>query len=158
MIHPEIIKGTIPSFTLEEILFYADPDVVSAGKNFTFRTFISIAKQIYVSEESIDSLDVTLGEVLSNEIFAYKTHVPDPLLALVGTLECDITGIETHHNDIERIERAKIRVVEGEHRDNPDPLIALLGTLECDVTDIGERHDDYIGDTLLAELWRDEDE
>lgn len=74
----------------------------------------------------------------------------DPLLALAGTLECDVTDIKEHLKDSVR---PKIRVVKGAYADDPDPLIALAGTLECDVTDIGERHDDYIRDALLAELW-----
>ena len=79
----------------------------------------------------------------------------DPLLALIGTLECDVTEIRKHlKNSI----RPKIRVVKGAYANDPDPLIALLGTLECDVTDIGERHDDYIADALLVELWGDVDE
>ena len=79
----------------------------------------------------------------------------DPLLALAGTLECDITNIKKYLKDSVR---PKIRVVKGAHADHPDPLIALVGTLQSDVTDIGERHDDYIRDALLAELWGDEDE
>lgn len=79
----------------------------------------------------------------------------DPLLTLIGTLECDITEIRKHlKNSI----RPKIRVVKGAYAGDPDPLIALLGTLECDVTDLSERHDDYIADALLAELWGDADE
>ena len=79
----------------------------------------------------------------------------DPLLALAGTLECDVTEIK---KQFKTSVRPKARVVKGAYADHPDPLIALLGTLECDVTDIGERHDDYIGDALLAELWGNEDE
>ena len=84
-----------------------------------------------------------------------ETQETDPLLALAGTLKCDVTDIE------ERIKNAvvpEIRVVKGPYADHPDPLIASLGTLESDVTDIGERHDDYIAAALLAELWGDEDE
>ena len=76
----------------------------------------------------------------------------DPLLALAGTLEHDVTEIKKHIKDSVC---PKVRVVKGAYEDHPDPVIALLGTLECDVTDIGERHDDYIGDTLLMELWED---
>ena len=78
----------------------------------------------------------------------------DPLLALVGTLECDVTEIKKHLKDSVH---PKVRVVKGAYKDDPDPLIALLGTLACNVTDIGERHDDYIGDALLAELWGTDD-
>ncbi len=79
----------------------------------------------------------------------------DPLLALAGTLACDVPAIKKR---LREAIRPEIRVVEGPYADHPDPLIALLGTLECDVTDIGERHDDYIADALLAELWGDADE
>ena len=84
-----------------------------------------------------------------------KTQYADPLLALVGTLECDVAEIK------ERLKNTvvpKIRVVKGPYEDHPDPLTALLGTLESDVTDLGERHDDYIGDALLTELWGEDHE
>ncbi len=84
-----------------------------------------------------------------------ETQETDPLLALAGTLDLDVTEIKYR---LKNPVRPKTRVVKGPYEDHPDPLIALLGTLECDVTDIGERHDDYIGDALLAELWGDEDE
>ena len=84
-----------------------------------------------------------------------KTQHPDPLLALAGTLECDVEEIK---KQLKTSVCPKIRVVKGPYKDHPDPLIALIETLESDVTDLGERHDDYIGDALLAELWGDEDE
>ena len=84
-----------------------------------------------------------------------KTQHTDPLLALAGTLKCNVAEIK---KQLKTSVRPKIRVVKGAYEDHPDPLIALAGTLECDVPDIGERHDDYIGDALLAELWGDEDE
>ena len=90
-----------------------------------------------------------------NEELSEKTQATDPLLALAGTLDLNITEIK------KRLKNAvvpKMRVVKGPYEDHPDPLIALAGTLESDVTDLGERHDDYIGDALLAELWGDEDE
>ena len=81
-----------------------------------------------------------------------KTQKTDPLIALLGTLECDdISGPDT-------VSLPEIRVVKGPYEDHPDPLIALLGTLESDVTDLGERHDDYIAAALLAELRGDQDE
>ena len=79
----------------------------------------------------------------------------DPLLALAGTLDWDVTEIK---KCLKNAVSPKIRVVKGEHADHPDPLVALIGTLESNVTDIGERHDDYIADALLAELWGDADE
>ena len=90
-----------------------------------------------------------------NEELSGKTQATDPLLALAGTLDLNITEIK------KRLKNAvvpKMRVVKGPYEDHSDPLIALAGTLECDVPDISERHDDYIGDALLAELWGDEDE
>ena len=86
---------------------------------------------------------------------AFDKKDTDPLLALVGTVECDVTKIKER---LKNSVRPEIRVVKGPYADHPDPLIALFGTLDCDVTDIGERHDDYIADALLAELWGDEDE
>ena len=85
----------------------------------------------------------------------FNRNDTDPLLALVGTLECNVTEIKKR---LKNAVRPKIRVVKGAHADHPDPLIALLGTLESNVTDIGERHDDYIADALLAELWGDANE
>ena len=84
-----------------------------------------------------------------------KTQHTDPLLALAGTLECDVSEIK---KQLKTSVRPKIRVVKGPYEDHPDPLIALLGTLESNVTDLGERHDEYIGDALLAELWGDNNE
>ena len=84
-----------------------------------------------------------------------KEKETDPLLALAGTLELDVTELKKQFKNSVRPE---IRVVKGAYEDHPDPLIALAGTLACNVTDLGERHDDYIADALLAELWGDEDE
>ena len=87
-----------------------------------------------------------------NEELSQET---DPLIALAGTLDLDVTDIKKHYKTSVR---PNIRVVKGPYENHPDPLIALAGTLESDVTDIGERHDDYIADALLAELWGDADE
>ena len=84
-----------------------------------------------------------------------KTQHTDPLLALAGTLECDVAEIK---KQLKTSVCPKIRVVKGPYEGHPDPLIALLGTLESNVTDLGERHDEYIGDALLAELWGDNNE
>ena len=84
-----------------------------------------------------------------------KTQHTDPLLALAGTLECDVGEIK---KQLKTSVCPQIRVVKGPYEDHPDPLIALLGTLESNVTDIGERHDDYIVDALLAELCGTDDE
>ena len=87
-----------------------------------------------------------------------ETQKTDPLIALAGTLKCEVTDIEDRIKDARDALQAEMRVVEGAYKDHPDPLIALLGTLECDVTDISERHDDYIAAALLAELRGDNDE
>ena len=83
-----------------------------------------------------------------------ETRQTDALLALAGTLKCNLS-------DIEPAPRPRMREKEGslppEIRDS-DPLLALAGTLECDVTDISERHDEYIVDTLIAELRGNEDD
>ncbi len=98
---------------------------------------------------------ITYGETQENTELIEETEETDPLLALAGTLDLDVTEIKKR---LKNTVHPKMRVVKGPYEDHPDPLIALAGTLECDVTDIGERHDDYIGDALLAELWGDEDE
>ena len=85
-----------------------------------------------------------------------KTPVQtDSLLALAGTVKCDISEIEI-------APVPKIREIPPERRKpvkpGTSPLLALAGTLECDVTDISERHDEYIVDTLIAELRGNEEE
>ena len=77
-----------------------------------------------------------------------------PLLALAGTVKCNLA-------DIEPAPVAELRVVPQDPelaKHATTPLLALIGTLECDVTDIGKRHDDYIGDALIAELRGNDDE
>jgi len=111
----------------------------------------AIIEQLW--EQSL--LPLTEQMETQNEELSPETQETDPLLALAGTLEHDVTEIKKQFKDSVR---PKVRVVKGAYEDHPDPLIALLGTLECDVTDIGERHDDYIGDALLAELWGEKDE
>ena len=98
---------------------------------------------------------ITYGDTQENTDLLGTAQETDPLLALAGTLECDVAEIK------ERLKNAvvpEIRVVKGPYENHPDPLIALAGTLECNVPDLGERHDDYIADALLRELWGDEDE
>ena len=101
---------------------------------------------------------MTQDKIQNNTDVSEETKETDPLLALAGTLKCDVTDIEERIKEAGNALRAEIRVVEGAHKDNPDPLLALAGTLQSDVTDIGERHDDYIAAALLAELKGDEDE
>ncbi len=78
----------------------------------------------------------------------------DSLLALAGTLECDLAAIEP----------APVAELRGVPQDSElakhatTPLLALAGTLECNVPDFGKRHDEYIVDTLIAELRGNDDE
>ena len=51
----------------------------------------------------------------------FKKKDTDPLLALIGTLECDVREIRKH---LKNSVRPKIRVVKGPYADHPDPLIA----------------------------------
>ena len=98
---------------------------------------------------------MTQDKIQENADESEVTQETDPLLALAGTLQWDVSETK---KQLRTYKRPEIRVVEGAYKDHPDPLIALLGTLECDVTDLGERHDDYIRAALLAELWEDEEE
>ena len=77
-----------------------------------------------------------------------NAQVIDPLLALAGTLECEVTDLEDPMSAMIRVTSTN----QSQESEGTDPLLALAGTLECEVADIGERHDDYIGDVLLAEL------
>ena len=77
-----------------------------------------------------------------------NAQVSDPLLALAGTLECEVTDLEDPMSAMMR----ETGTNQSQETEGADPLLALSGTLECEVADIGERHDDYIGDALLAEL------
>ncbi|MDE0088670.1 MAG: hypothetical protein OXU23_23315 [Candidatus Poribacteria bacterium] len=128
---------------------------------FYFSDWSNSARQNVTSEAVIEHLWEQIMLPLTEQIEiqtqepSRETQEADPLQALAGTLDLDVTKIKNH---LKNAVRPKTRVVKGPYEDHPDPLIALLGTLECDVTDIGERHDDYIGDALLAELWGDEDE
>ena len=146
-----------------EIRFFVDDK--SATKpykvEFWYLEWSNSGKQDVTGEAIIEQLweqvllPLTEQIETQNEKLSRETQETDPLLALAGTLEHDVTEIKKHIKDSVH---PKMRVVKGTYEDHPDPLIALAGTLESDVTDIGERHDDYIGDALLAELWGDEDE
>ena len=128
---------------------YAVPSVA----NLQFRAFVPIAEQMNAQGKWTDS-SVELGDVLENEEQSREMQDTDPLLALTGTLECEITDIdETVPPEMRETNADGAREVQI-----TDPLLKLAGTLECEVTDIGERHDDYIGDALLTELRGDKDE
>lgn len=83
-----------------------------------------------------------------------KARVSDPLLALAGTLDCEVTDLEDPMSAMIR----ETSTNQSQKTEGTDPLLALAGTLECEATDIGERHDHYVGDTLLAELRENNDE
>lgn len=128
---------------------YAVPSVV----NLQFRAFVPIAEQMDAQGKWTDS-SVELGDVLENDKQSLETQAADPLLALAGTLECEVTDID----ETVPPEMRETNVDESREVQVTDPLLKLAGTLECEVTDIGERHDDYIGDALLTELREDKDE
>lgn len=128
---------------------YSLPSVV----NLTFRASVPIAEQLDTQGGWVD-LSVELNDVLENEEQTQETQGTDPLLGLVGTLECEMSNID----DMTPSEMRRTKADQAQEAQVSDPLLRLVGTLECEVTDIGERHDDYIGDSLLAELKRDNDE
>ena len=76
------------------------------------------------------------------------------LLALAGTVTCDLSAIEPA--PVPKMREVPQDPELAKHATTP--LLALAGTLECDVTDISERHDEYIVDTLLMELRGNEDD
>ena len=123
--------------------------------NLPFQEPVSSADSLRTERQVMEPLgEPALEDTLKSGELAEETAEKSPLLALAGTLECDLSAIETSP-------RPRMRVKEGslppEIRDS-DPLLALIGTLECDVTDIGKRHDEYIGDALIAELRGNDDE
>ena len=128
---------------------YAVPSVT----DLPFRAFVPIAEQMDVQGEWTD-LSIELDDVLENEEQSRETQVADPLLALAGTLECEMTDVD----DTMPPEMRETNADESREAQVTDPLLKLAGTLECEVADIGERHDDYIGDVLLTELRGDKDE
>jgi len=157
MEHNSIVNNIDVFQTSSEVDCESFPYIIGTSKNFSFRPFVPIEVHLIALEEwpKFSIVEPSLGEIQENVDIVDETWKTDPLLALAGTLECDVTGIKIR---LKNTVRPKTNLVKGPYDDHPDPLLALAGTLECDVTDIGERHDDYIGDALLAELWGDEDE
>lgn len=100
------------------------------------------------------STETTMHERHENMKRYREAQVIDPLLALAGTLESEVTDLEDPMSAMIR----ETSTNQSQESEGTDPLLALAGTLECEVADIGERHDDYIGDALLAELREDNDE
>ena len=100
------------------------------------------------------SVKTTLDNIPKNKDIAKEMQDNDPLLALAGTLECEMTDMaDTMPPEMRETNTDEYREMQG-----IDPLLALAGTLKGSTTDMGERHDDYIGDALLAELRGDNDE
>ena len=94
------------------------------------------------------------NETTRNEEQAKETQDIDPLLALAGTLKCEVTDVDDTMPPAIRPTNVDLT----QDAQGTDLLLALAGTLECEVTDIAGCHDDYIGDALLAELRGDKDE
>ena len=90
----------------------------------------------------------TAAEKTEDEECLEETRLADPLLALAGTVTCDLSAIEPA--PVPKMREVPQDPELAKHATTP--LLALAGTLECDVPDIGKRHDEYIGDALLAEL------
>ena len=128
---------------------------VSSATNLPFRQFIPVSEQWGVLHRTIElSLDSALQEQEKKRDTAVETAEKSPLLALAGTVECDLSAIEP-------APVAELRVVPQDPelaKHATTPLLALAGTLECNVPDFGKRHDEYIGDALIAELRGNEDD
>ena len=117
--------------------------------NLPFQEPVSIADSLQTERQVMEPLgEPALEDTLKAGEPAEKTRRTDPLLALAGTLECDLAAIEP-------APVAELRVVPQDPelaKHATTPLLALAGTLECNVPDFGKRHDEYIGDALIAEL------
>ena len=130
---------------------YAVPSVA----NLPFRAFVPIAEQMRGQGEQLDlPSEIALDETSENEEQSREVQAADPLIALAGTLECEVTDIA----DTVPTEIQQTNVDRSQEAQGSDPLVALAGRLKSDATNISECHDDYIGDTLLAELQGDKDE
>ena len=128
---------------------------IPIGTNLPFRQFVPIAEQMRARGEQIDlSSEITLDETPEGEEQSREAQAADPLLALAGTLECEVTDID----DTMPTEMQQTNVDQSQEVLKADQLLALAGTLKGDAANISERHDDYIGDTLLTELRGDKDE
>lgn len=144
-----IVKGVrIVQKSMENCLH-----AVPSAMNLPFHIPTSIVAEI------AERVDLSSGE-LQDEEATEDMEPGDSLLALAGTLEFDPAEIAKFRDPATRAARQiETRVKEPvKGAEETDSLLALAGTLECNVSDISERHDDYIGDTLLEELWGDMDE
>ena len=125
------------------------------GINLPFQEPVSSADSLRTERQVLEPLgDTALEDTLKSGELAEETPRADPLLALAGTLKCNLPDAKPTPVPEMRVKESSLP---PEVRDT-DPLLALAGTLECDVTDISERHDEYIVDTLVAELRGNDDE
>ena len=125
------------------------------GINLPFQEPVSSADSLRTERQVMEPLgDTALEDTLKSGELAEEIRHTDPLLALAGTLKCNLPDAKPTPVPEMRVKESSLP---PEVRDT-DPLLALAGTLECDVTDISERHDEYIVDTLVAELRGNDDE
>ena len=117
--------------------------------NLPFQEPVPIADSLQAERQVMEPLGIpVLEDTLKTGERAEETQCTDPLLALAGTLECDLSAIELA--PVPKMREVPQDPELAKHATTP--LLALAGTLECDVTDIGKRHNEYIGDALIAEL------
>lgn len=123
--------------------------------NLPFQEPVSSADSLRTERQVMEPLgEPALEDTLKSGELAEETAEKSPLLALAGTLECDLSAIEP-------APVAELRVVPQDPelaKHATTPLLALAGTLECNVLDFGKRHDEYIGDALIAELRGEHDD
>lgn len=123
--------------------------------NLPFQEPVSSADSLRTERQVMEPLGApALENTLKSGELAEETLRTDPLLALAGTLECDLSAIEP-------APVAELKVVPQDPelaKHATTPLLALAGTLECNVPDFGKRHDEYIGDALIAELRGEHDD
>ena len=123
--------------------------------NLPFQEPVPIADSLQAERQVMEPLGIpVLEDTLKTGERAEETRCTDPLLALAGTLECDLSAIEPA--PVPKMREVPQDPELAKHATTS--LLALAGTLECDVPDIGKRHDEYIGDALIAELRGNNDE
>lgn len=148
------LVGTNLLDTVTAQLALLGSDATLAPTNLPF-IFIPIKEQLETFRGLVEPpLDSTVEEERIKGDIAMETAEKSPLLALAGTVECDLSAIEP-------APVAELRVVPQDPelaKHATTPLLALAGTLECNVPDFGKRHDEYIGDALIAELRGEHDD
>ena len=123
--------------------------------NLPFQEPVPIADSLQAERQVMEPLGIpVLEDTLKTGERAEETRCTDPLLALAGTVTCDLSAIEPA--PVPKMREVPQDPELAKHATTP--LLALAGTLESDVPDIGERHNEYIGDALIAELRGNNDE